>query len=87
MVADRELIRGARDAYKDRSAAGMKTAGEGLDKITSSINQWAIAKKQEDDSEQKLRDEAQAEITKTATDMADNFKSLGQEEFNVWKED
>tara|TARA_R100001594_G_scaffold146095_1_gene197056 strand:- start:1227 stop:2615 length:1389 start_codon:yes stop_codon:yes gene_type:complete len=87
MGADRELIRGARDAYKDRSAAGMKTAGEGLDKITSSINQWAIAKKQEDDAEQKLRDEAQAEITKTATDMADNFKSLGQEEFNVWKED
>lgn len=87
MGADNVLVKGARDAYKNRDAAGMKTAGEGLDKITSSINQWAQNKKQEDDAAQKLKDDAQIEITKTATEMADNFKSLGQDEFNVWKED
>mgnify|MGYP003140282849 FL=1 len=31
MGADQVLVQGAADAYKDRDAAGMKTAGAGLD--------------------------------------------------------
>tara|TARA_R110002012_G_scaffold3218_4_gene15007 strand:- start:3895 stop:5277 length:1383 start_codon:yes stop_codon:yes gene_type:complete len=87
MGADNILVKGARDAYKNRDAAGMQDAAKGLDKITTSINTWAQNKKKEDDALQKIRDDAQASITKTATEMADNFKSLGQDEFNVWKED
>ena len=59
MGADNVLVKSAREAYKNRDAAGMEKAGKGLDKITTSINTWAQNKKKEDDAEQKLRDEAQ----------------------------
>ena len=93
MGADNVLVKGARDAYKNRDAAGMKEAGQGLDKITSAVNEWAVAKKEQKTKEfnklkqDKERDIAQKDITKRATEMADSYKSLGQEEFGVWKDD
>jgi len=87
MGADNILVQGAATAYKNRDAAGMKSAAQGLDKITQTADKMVAAQKEKKDTLQKERDKASKSITKTATEMADNFKSLGKEEFGVWKED
>ena len=87
MAADNILVQGAATAYKNRDAAGMKSAAQGLDKITQTADKMVAAQKEKRDTLQKERDKASKSITKTATEMADNFKSLGKEEFGVWKED
>ena len=87
MGADNVLVKGAATAYKNRDAAGMKAAAQGLDKITQTADKMVAAQKEKKEALKKERDVASKSITQTATDMAENYKSLGKEEFGVWKND
>ena len=87
MGADNVLVKGAATAYKNRDAAGMKAAAQGLDKITQTADKMVAAQKEKKEALKKERDVASKSITKIATNMAENYKSLGKEEFGVWKND
>lgn len=83
MASDVNLIHGAAAAYKNRDAGKIK----GLDKITSSINQWAQNKKKENDALKEKQDQASAALSKVAVEMAPHMKVLGQDAFNQYKSD
>ena len=87
MGADQVLVQGAADAYKNRDAAGMKAAGEGLDKITTSVNKWRDAKVKENEEQKRLQEQAQSEMTKICTEMAPHHKALGKDAYEVFKTD
>ena len=87
MGADQVLVQGAADAYKNRDAAGIKAASEGLDKITTSINEWRDAKVKENEEQKRLQEQAQTEMTKICTEMAPHHKALGKDAYEVFKAD
>ena len=91
MGADQVLVQGAADAYKNRDAAGMKTAAEGLDKITKEVDSfrenWREKKIKENEDNKRLQEQAQSEMTKICTEMAPHHKALGKDAYEVFKTD
>ena len=87
MASDINLIQGAAAAYKDRDAAGMKTVGAGLEKITTAANAWRDTKIAEKKAEDKEIETLQTKLNETITTEAATSKALGKSEYNAFKDD
>jgi len=88
MGADTTLVTGAAAAYKDRSAAGLKESGDLLMKpLTDNLQAWKDEKVQANKDLKRSQDQAQAAMTRTATEMSPQFKALGKEAYDIYRED
>ena len=88
MASDQGLITGAAAAYKDWGAASLKKDSDALfGGVTESIDSWIEGKKQAHLELKRKQEQAGVALNKMALDMAPHHKALGEEAYNIYKDE